>query len=184
MSCDDIEEIVTTSHQQPSQTEDTDAKLTIWKPKVLSALTYKTYLNPLHEHLATKAESLTSLNSLYSDHPSHEIDFEIKETIAINISSWYTEYRLSNPPENHRAKRRDLDYPIAVLLPVLIELIFPPQEIEDISKYHHSLNKIHHNLFHFLLGEENKNNILQTNTGSIDNIFAIIIQIKQPSLIR
>ena len=40
MSCDDIEDIVTTSHQQPSQTEDIDAKLTIWKPKVLSALTH------------------------------------------------------------------------------------------------------------------------------------------------
>ena len=36
MSCDDIEEIVTTSHQQSSQTEDIDAKLTIWEPKVLS----------------------------------------------------------------------------------------------------------------------------------------------------
>ena len=37
MSCDDMEEIVTTSHQQPSQTEDNDAKLTIWKPKVISS---------------------------------------------------------------------------------------------------------------------------------------------------
>ena len=82
MSCDDIEEIVTTSHQQPSQTEDIDAKLTVWKPKVLS-LTHNTYFNPFHEHLATKAESFTSLNSLYVDHPSHEIDFEIKETMAI-----------------------------------------------------------------------------------------------------
>ena len=100
---------------------------------MLSALTYKTYLNPLHEHLASEAESLTSLNSLYGDHPSHEFDFEIKETMAITISSWYTEDRLSNPPENHRAKRRDLVYPIAVLLPVLIELIFPPQEIH--TKY-------------------------------------------------
>ena len=99
---------------------------------MLSALTHKTYLNPLHEHLATKAESLTSLDSQYGDHPSHEIDFEFKETMAITISSLYTEYRLFNPPENHRAKRRDLDYPIAVVLPVLIELIFPPQEIKDI----------------------------------------------------
>ena len=97
MSCDDIEEIVTISHQQPSQTEDIDAKLTIWKLKVLSVLTHKTYLNSFHEHLATKAESLTTLNSRYGDHPSHEIDFEIKETMAITTSSWYTEYRLSNP---------------------------------------------------------------------------------------
>ena len=33
MSCDDIEEIVITYHQQPSQTEEIDAKLTIRKPK-------------------------------------------------------------------------------------------------------------------------------------------------------
>ena len=64
MSCDDIEEIITTSHQQPSQTEEIDDKLTIWKPKVLSDFNHKTNLNPLHEHLATKAESLTTLNSL------------------------------------------------------------------------------------------------------------------------
>ena len=92
MSCDDIEEIVTTSHPQPSHMEDIDAKLTIWKPKVLSTLSYKIYLHPLHEHLATKAESLTSLNSLYGDHPSDKIDLEIKETMAITISSWYTAY--------------------------------------------------------------------------------------------
>ena len=48
-------EIVTNSHQQLSQTEDIETKLIIWKPKELSALTHKTYLNPLHEHLATKA---------------------------------------------------------------------------------------------------------------------------------
>ena len=114
MSCDDIEKIVTTSHQQPSQTEDTDAKLTIWKLKVLSALICKTYLNPLHEHLTTKAESLTSSNSLYSD-PSTRSILKLKRQMAISMSSWYTEYRLSNPPENHRAKRRDFDHPIAVL---------------------------------------------------------------------
>ena len=64
MSCDDIEETVTTSHQQPSQMGDIDAKLTLWKLKMLSALTCKIYLNPSREHLAIKAESLTSLNSL------------------------------------------------------------------------------------------------------------------------
>ena len=173
MSCDDIEEIVTNSHQQPSQTEDIDAKLTIWKPKVLSALTCKTYLNPLHEHLATKAESLISLNSLYGDHPSREIDFEIKETMAITISSWYTEYRLSNPFEDHRAKRIDLDNPIAVLLPVLIELIFPPQEIEDIIEIP-SPPKQDSSLVPYPAWGGEYNNILQANTCSIDNIFAII----------
>ena len=48
--------------------------------------------------------------------------------MAITISNWYTEYRTSYPPENHQAERRDLDYPLAVLLPVIMELIFPPVE--------------------------------------------------------
>ena len=47
--------IVTNSHQQLSQTEDIESKLLLWKPKELSALTHKTYLNPLHKDLATKA---------------------------------------------------------------------------------------------------------------------------------
>ena len=184
MSCNDIEEIVTTSHIQPSQTQDIDAKLTIWKLKVLPALTCKTYLNPLHEHLATKAESLTSLNSLYGDHPSHEIDFEIKETMAITISSWYTKYRLSNPLENHRAKIKDLDYPIVVLLPVLIELIFPPQEIDAIIEIPYPLNKIHHNLFHFLLGEENITTFCKLTPVLLTIYLQSLVQFKQPSLIR
>ena len=81
MSCDDIEE--------NPQTEDIDAMLTIWKPKMLSALTHKTNLNPFHQHFATEAESFTLLNSLYGDHPSHEIDFGIKETMAITRSTAY-----------------------------------------------------------------------------------------------
>ena len=128
MNWDDIEEVVLTSHQQPSQTEVIDDKLAIWKPQVISALINNTFLSPLHGKLATKAEPLTSLNSLYFYHPHNEIDFEIKEIMAITISNWYTEYRTTYPPENHQAERRDLDYPLAVLLPVIMELIFPPVE--------------------------------------------------------
>ena len=108
MSFYDIEEIVTTSQQQPSQTEDIDDKLTIWKPKVLSALTCKIYLNPLHENLATKAELLTSLNSLYGDHPSHEIDFEIKETMAIPsaVGTRSTAYLIPLKPSSQKNKFR------------------------------------------------------------------------------
>ena len=89
-----IEEIVASSDQLPSQT-DIDTKLASLKPNVLSALIDNSYLNPLHEKLATKAELQTSLNSLYCHHPSNEIHFEIKETMAITISNWYTKYRLS-----------------------------------------------------------------------------------------
>ena len=97
MNWDDIEEVVLTSHQQPSQTEVIDDKLAIWKSQVISALINNTFLSPLHGKLATKAEPLTSLNSLYFYHPHNEIDFEIKEIMAITISNWYTEYRATYP---------------------------------------------------------------------------------------
>ena len=77
-----IKEIVASSDQQPSQT-DIDTKLASLKPKVLSALIDNSNLNPLHENLATKAELLTSLDSLYCHHPFDEIHFEIKVTMAI-----------------------------------------------------------------------------------------------------
>ena len=50
---------------EASQTEEIDDKLAIWKPQVISALINNTFLSPLHGKFATKAESLTSLNSLY-----------------------------------------------------------------------------------------------------------------------
>ena len=49
-----IEEIVASSDQLPSQT-DIDTKPASLKLKVLSALIDNSYLNPLHEKLATKA---------------------------------------------------------------------------------------------------------------------------------
>ena len=55
MNWDDIEEVVLTSHQQPSQTEVIDDKLAIWKPQVISALINNTFLSPLDGKLATKA---------------------------------------------------------------------------------------------------------------------------------
>ena len=167
MNWDDIEEVVLTSHQQPSQTEVIDDKLAIWKSQVISALINNTFLSPLHGKLATKAEPLTSLNSLYFYHPHNEIDFEIKEIMAITISNWYTEYRATYPPENHQAERRDLDYPLAVLLPVIMELIFPP--VED------SINLASpHELVPYPAWGGEYNDILQSNTCSIDNIHAII----------
>ena len=168
-----IEEIVASSDQLPSQT-DIDTKLASLKPNVLSALIDNSYLNPLHEKLATKAELLTSLNSLYCHHPSNEIHFEIKETMAITISNWYTEYRLSYPPESHQAKRRDLDYPIAVLLPVLIQLVFPPQNVEDIIQIPSPPEQNSSQLVPYPAWGGEYNDILQTNTCSIDNIIAII----------
>ena len=69
MNWDDIEEVVVTSHQQPSQTDIIDDKLAIWKPQVISALINNSFLNPLHGKLATNAETMTSSHSLcFSTH--------------------------------------------------------------------------------------------------------------------
>lgn len=45
MSWGDIEEVVSTSHLQQSQTEVIDAKLAIWKPQVISGLMNNTFLS-------------------------------------------------------------------------------------------------------------------------------------------
>ena len=49
MNWDDTKEVVLTSHQQPSQTEEIDDKLAIWKHQVILALNNNTFLSPLHE---------------------------------------------------------------------------------------------------------------------------------------
>ena len=95
---------------------------------------------------------------------------EIKETMAITISNWYTEYRLSYPPESHQAKRRDLDYPIAVLLPVLIQLVFPPQNVEDIIQIPSPPEQNSSQLVPYPAWGREYNDILQTNTCFIDRI--------------
>ena len=68
MNCDDIEEIVTTSHRHLSQSEDIDAKLKIWKPKVLSALTDKLNLNLLHMRISLQKPLQKPNHSHHSIH--------------------------------------------------------------------------------------------------------------------
>ena len=92
--------------------------------------------------------------------------------MAITISTWYTEYRTSYPPENQQAKRRDLDYPLAVLLPVIMELIFPP--VEDSINLTSPHEPDSTELVPYPAWGGEYNDILQSNTCSIDNILAII----------
>ena len=75
--------------------------------------------------------------------------------------------------ENRRAIRRDFDYQIAVLLPVLIELIFPPQEVKVFIEIPSPHKQDSSQLVPFPAWGGEYNNILQTNTYSIDNIIAI-----------
>ena len=82
------------------------------------------------------------------------------------------EYRTSYPPENHQAKRRDLDYPLAVLLPMIMELIFPP--VEDSINLTSPHEPDSTELVPYPAWGGEYNDIFQSNTCSTDNILAII----------
>ncbi|KAI6658831.1 hypothetical protein LOD99_15156 [Oopsacas minuta] len=125
------------------------------------------------EKLATKAASLTSLILLYSYHPPNEQDFEIKEKLAVSADNWYAEYRSSYPTEILEETRKDLGYPIVVLLSVIIELIFPTEQVHEIIEIPEQSIQNTSDLIHILNGGE-YNNIVQSNTCSIDNILAIL----------
>ncbi|KAI6648160.1 hypothetical protein LOD99_11969 [Oopsacas minuta] len=126
------------------------------------------------EKLATKAASLTSLYLLYSYHPPNELNFEIKEKLAVSAGNWYTEYRSSYPTEIPEETRRDLEYPIAVLLPVIIELISPTEQVHEIIKIPEQCIQNASDLIPYLIWGGEYNNIVQSNTCSIDNILTIL----------
>ena len=164
-------------------TEDTlHATLNSLKPQELTALNNRTYLNSLHKTLATKAESTTSLKSLYDYHPSTELDSETKETIAITTANWYNEYRLIHPCDDPIQVRKDYDYPLAVLLPVVIQLISTEQVGETIIIDTNPSPPDHLNTdtqiaslpitYPIWWGEHN--DITQSNTCSLDNIITIL----------
>ena len=93
--------------------------------------------------------------------------------MAITISNWYTEYHTSYPHENHQTEIRDLDNPLAVLLPVIMELIFPlvVEDTINLASPHESDST---ELVPYPAWGGEYNDILQSNTCSIDNILAII----------
>ena len=162
--------------------ESIDATLTAMKLQVLTALNNHTYLTPLHEFLATKAERLTSLRSLYDYHPSTELDFATKETIAITTANWYNEYRNSHPCNDPTQIRKDYDYPLAVLLPVVIQLITPEHQVGEIINIETNPSPDHLNtdtqiaslpIAYPIWGGEH-NDIMQINTCPVDNILAIL----------
>ena len=67
-----IEEIYPIELRKCEEEEEETLKhtLSILKSQIISSLANQTYLSTLHKNLATIAESLTNLDSLYSYHPS------------------------------------------------------------------------------------------------------------------
>ena len=147
------------------------------KSQIISSLANQTYLSTLHKNLATIAESLTNLDSLFSYHPSTELSSNIKETIAIEVATWYSEYCTNHPSDCKLDERRQRNYPFAVLLPVVIDIIttknvttidsppppHPPSPLEDPL---HSIT--------YPKWQGSFNNTFQDNTCPVDNILAIL----------
>ena len=113
---------------------------------------------------------------------STTINYITKEYIAITVTRWYNEYRNSHPCESLLEKRRDYDYPLAVLFPVVIELIFPKEseiitiESTPSSPSEHLVSATEDLLqsITFPKWEDEYNNILQLNTCPVDNIIALL----------
>ena len=112
-----------------------------------------------------------------NNHPSTELSSNIKETIAIEVATWYTEYRTNHPSDCKLDERRERNYPLAVLLPVVIDIIttknvttidspprpHPPSPLEDPL---HSIT--------YPKWQGSFNNTFQDNTCPVDNILAIL----------
>ena len=173
-----IEEIYPCEERKREEEEEETLKrqLTTLKPQVISSLTNQTYLSTLHKKLAVLAESLTNLNSLYSYHPSTDLNFNTKETIAIEVANWYTEYRNCHPSKCELNERRERNYPLAVLLPVVIDLVTsklvitidsPPTPTPSPSE-----DPLHSITYPKWQGSYN--DTFQDNTCPIDNILAIL----------
>ena len=173
-----IEEIYPCEERKREEEEEETLhqQLTTLKPQVISSLTNQTYLSTLHKKLAVLAESLTNLNSLYSYHPSTDLNFNTKETIAIEVANWYTEYRNCHPSECELNERRERNYPLAVLLPVVIDLVTSKQVITIDSPPtptpSPSEDPLHSITYPKWQGSYN--DTFQDNTCPIDNILAIL----------
>ena len=118
-------------HDNLSQTEEDSIieRLNALKAPLLSSLTDNTHLSSLHRMLDMKSKSWKTLRTLYDYHPSSNINFELKEKRATTVSEWYADYLTIQPCLNSQEERRDRDYPLAVLLPVVIDLIIPKDPI-------------------------------------------------------
>ena len=122
---------------------------------------------------------MKSLASLYGNHPSNDLSCSSKEKLAIILTSWYSEYRNNHPCEDKAQIKTDSDYPLAVLLPVVIQLIFQKEvEEEIIIDATPTLEEFDKDVEYTLLSitfpkwEGEYNHILQLYTCSLDNILA------------
>ena len=119
-----------TEEQSPITPELVARKLDAIKSHILTSLRTNTYLSPLHAKLATLVISTKNLDVLYSYHPQFELSLEIKMQIRQAISQWYDVYLQSEYGNDIPTGIEKREYPLAVLLPVVTQLVFPAEVIQ------------------------------------------------------
>ena len=158
------------------------------KPKLINALKENSYISDLHRQLDEKSKYL-KFNDLISYHPETSVEYALKEKVACLVSKWYNEHLETCQIEID--ERHKCDYPLAVLLPVVLEsisnskLIYIDSEDEgtkdiqlnsnsDIAQecYSHGVASELEKLCPIWQGEFN--DILHVNTCSIDNVISLI----------
>ena len=159
------------------------------KPKLMTALNKGLFLSDLHALLDEKSNYLP-FGDLIAYHPETLFDYNFKEKSACLVSQWYNEYLVSTKIDMSDAHKRD--YPLTVLLPVILEYIASAQlidvdsviedsetSLEGISnsdvkqEYDLSMSgSMFENLCPVWQGEYN--DIIHLNTCSIDNIISLI----------
>ena len=159
------------------------------KPKLMTALNEGSYLSDLHKFLDEKSKYLP-YGDLITYHPETLFDYTFKERAACLVPQWYDEYLVSTKIDISDTHRRD--YPLTVLLPVILEYIASAQVmyvdsvIEDTATSLEVISSsnvependlstssyMFENLCPVWQGEFN--DILHLNTCSIDNVFSLL----------
>ena len=146
------------------------------------------YISNLHRQLDEKSKYL-KFNDLISYHPETSVEYGLKEKVACLVSKWYNEHLETCQIEID--ERHKCDYPLAVLLPVVLKsisnskLIYIDSEDEgtkdiqlnsnsDIAQecYSHGVASELEKLCPIWQGEFN--DILHVNTCSTDNVISLI----------
>ena len=104
----------------PHGSEVEDEFLNNLKPKLMQALKEKSYLSELHKVLDEKSKC-TRFTDIIVLHPSTSVHYSVKEKVAFLVSEWCNEYLDTQLIEINDTHKRD--YPLTVLLPVVLECI-------------------------------------------------------------
>ena len=113
----------------PSISEEEHDMLNSIKPKLLDALVNNTHLSRLHKQLDDKSKYIR-FNDLISYHPMTSAHYSIKEKVACLVTEWNNEYLHIAQLYDKLDDGHKRNYPLIVLLPVVLEYMCNSEVIE------------------------------------------------------